>query len=127
MALKPFSKTQDEAKIRAASEVEPIQIPFKHPEFLSKEYSDGATEYCFFLKNKQTGEIFPWNSHMAESGNVHFHPHMDLEELNNPDHASVVSIWARQGILPKGYGPQVEPIKPKPAPIVGKAKIPVSA
>lgn len=111
MALKPFSKTQDEAKIRAASEVEPVFIPFKHAEFLSSEYSKGETEYCFFLMSKTTKEVYPWNQHMAESGNVHYLPCFELDYLNNPEFASTVGLWARQGILPKGYGPEIENIK----------------
>jgi hypothetical protein len=125
MALKPFSKTQDEAKIRAASEVEPIYLPFQHKDYLSSEYSNGVTEYCFFLRSKATGEVYPWNQHMAESGNVHLLPEFNLDYLNNPEFEGITALWARQGILPKGYGPKAEAPKatkfvPAPKPAVAK-------
>lgn len=102
--LKPFSKTQDESKRRAASEVQPVDIPFQHPDYLSAEYSNGVTDRCFFLIDKVNKIVYPYNSVMAESGNVMYMPHFDLEELNNPENESVVAIWRNQGILPAGYG-----------------------
>jgi hypothetical protein len=127
--LKPFSKTQDESKRRAASEVQPVDIPFQHPDYLSAEYSNGVTDRCFFLIDKVNKTVYPYNSSMAESGNVMYMPHFDLEELNNPEHAGSVAIWRLQGILPAGYGGT--PAKPAPVAKVAKAlpafKIPESA
>jgi hypothetical protein len=125
--LKPFSKVQDEAKLRAASEVQPVDIPFRHPDFLGQEYSNGVTDYCFFLRSKTTDEVFPWNEHMASMGNIFYMPHFDLDLLNDPDYEKIVVLWARQGILPKGYGPKVEVPAPKKA-VKGKtASIPSSS
>lgn len=102
--LKPFSKTEDLAKQRAASEVASVFIPFKHSDYLDKQYSEGKTEYCFFLRSKIDGQIYPWNDQMAQDGNVRFFPHFDLELLNDEQFAGEVALWRKQGILPADYG-----------------------
>jgi hypothetical protein len=115
--LKPFSKVEDVSKQRAASEANPIEIPFKHPVYLSDEYSKGVTEYCFFLKDKTSGKVYPYNENMASFGNVMYMPMMDLELLNSPEFAGEVAAWRFQGILPKGYGElpkAAAPAKAKP-------------
>lgn len=109
--LKPFSKTEDLAKQRAASEVASVFIPFKHSDYLDRQYSDGKTEFCFFLKSKTDGQIYPWNEQMAQDGNVRFFPHFDLELLNDEQFAGEVALWRKQGILPAGYGGVAETSK----------------
>lgn len=111
MILKPFSKQQDVSKQRAASEAAPIEIPFQHPDYLGETYSKGTTDKCFFLKAKATGEIFPYNQSMAESGNVHYLPYFDLDLLNDPANAGTVAVWRKQGVLPKGYGEVIADVK----------------
>lgn len=104
MALKPFAKEADVKSQQAASEVQPVEIPFEHSAYLGEEYSKGITNRCFFLKSKITGEIVPWNSFNAEFGNIYWLPHFDLDLLNAPDFASTVEVWRKQGVLPAGYG-----------------------
>jgi hypothetical protein len=116
--LKPFSKVEDVSKQRAASEANPIEIPFTHPVYLSDEYSKGVTDKCFFLKAKADGKVYPYNSHMAENGNLYFMPHFDLDLLNDPQYAGEVAAWRFQGILPKGYGELPKAAAP------AKAKLP---
>lgn len=104
MILKPFSKVEDVSKQRAASEAAPIEIPFQHPDYLGANYSGGKTDKCFFLKAKASGDIYPYNQVMAESGNVHYLPHFDLSLLDTPEMAGTVEVWRTQGVLPPGYG-----------------------
>jgi hypothetical protein len=101
--LKPFSKVEDISKQREASEASPIDIPFQHPDYLLPQYSNGKTDRCFFLRAKKTNEIFPWNSSMAEFGNIFYMPHFDMELLRSPDFESSVRVWMTQGVLPADF------------------------
>lgn len=104
--LKPFAKQEDVQRQRAAAEATPITIPFQSPSHL--ELSGGKSDRCFFLKSKVTGEIFPWNPVMAESGNVHFMPVYDSDLLLKPDFAGEVRVWLAQGAIPPDVRPAVE-------------------
>ena len=98
MILKPFAKQEDVQRQRAAAEATPITIPFQSPSHL--HLSGGKSDRCFFLKSKVTGEVFPWNAVMAESGNVHFMPVYDDELLMRPEYSGEVKVWLTQNAIP---------------------------
>jgi len=124
--LKPFAKQEDVQRQRAAAEATPITIPFQSPSHL--DLSGGKSDRCFFLKSKATGEVFPWNSVMAESGNVHFMPVYDDELLLKPDYVGEVKVWLAQNAIPADMkaavmaahglgGAQAKPAQKKAAPV----------
>lgn len=72
----------------AALEATPVKIPFESETHLVN--SRGATDKCFFLRNRHTNEIIPYNDCCAAMGRAFYVPEYDLKLLGHPDFAGYV-------------------------------------
>jgi len=77
----------------AASDATPMEIPFESPAHL--EFSGGVTDKCFFLRNKVTGEVRPWNEADALNGRIFWYPEYNLKLLDDPDFADYREVLRR--------------------------------
>lgn len=77
----------------AALESTPQYIPFESEAHL--EFSGGVTDKCFFLRNKVTGEVRPWNEADAWNGQVFWYPEYNLKLLDDPDFADYRKVLSR--------------------------------
>jgi hypothetical protein len=83
------------AQPNAAREATSVTIPFVDETHL--ENSGGVTDKCFFLKNKITGEIFPWNDAMASDGRSFYLPHYDIKLLDTEEYKDYREVLVNTG------------------------------
>lgn len=89
------SKRNRSVQPNAAIESTSVTIPFSDETHLDN--SGGVTDKCFFLKNKITGEIFPYNDAMASDGRSFYLPYYDIRLLNSPEYSDYRDVLVKTG------------------------------
>lgn len=91
--FRAFQEAPKPVVSNAAIDNTPEFIPFESPAHL--EFSGGITDKCFFLRNKVTGEIRPWNESDALNGRVFWYPEYNLKLLDDEDFADYRKVLSR--------------------------------